>query len=162
MNKGRQLIREGAPHPAQPISPPPNPSTTSPPAPLRPEPRAASPEPPGGPANEASVLRQEQALASVPLSCPVCGAATEEVPSLDTRRTRGWWCQPSRSLHFWQWRALALREWMAKRRYAIPPVLGSNGIPDYPGVTFEDLKQARRDMRADRERWHAQGYDPKG
>ena len=162
MNKGRQLIREGTPHSTQRISPPPNPSTTSPPAPFRPEPLAAPPEPPGEPANGAGNLRQEQALAPVPRFCPVCGAPTEAVPSLDTHRTRGWWCQLSRSLHFWQWRALALREWMAKRRYAIPPVLGWDGIPDYPGITFEDLEQARLEMRADRERWHAQGYDPKG
>jgi hypothetical protein len=50
---------------------------------------------------------------------------------------------------------------MAKRRYAIPPVLGSDGVPDYPGVSFDDLEQARLEMQADRARWHAQGYDPK-
>jgi len=95
MKKGRQFIQEGTPHPAQRISPPANPSTTSPPAPLRPEPLAAPPEPPGEPASGASILRQEQALAPVlgsalyvapqPRWCPALTPARREAGGANSR-----------------------------------------------------------------------------
>jgi len=98
----------------------------------------------------------------VPGACPMCGASVQREPSLDGRATPGWWCQATHSLHFWQWRAQSLKRGLAARRYVLPPAPASGGIPHYPGVTFKDLDSAQEDMRSDRVRWAAQGYDPAG
>jgi hypothetical protein len=118
--------------------------------------------PRAGPGTATRLVPWEDVLPRTPLVCPVCGAPAEPVHALDTRATRGWRCQVTRSLHFWQWRTMAIRKWMAGQQYAIPPAPSIGGISAYPGVTFDEMQGARREMEVDRARWAAEGYDPNG
>ena len=101
----------------------------------------------------------------VPEQCPICGSPCEAHPPLNfAAHGLGWTCNAGGTLHYWEARLRpiqrAQRAMNGQPRWVIPPAIGPNGEVLYPGVTVDDVRNARELAQQTQLRWRAEGYSP--
>ncbi len=75
-----------------------------------------------------------------PAACPVCGAETYYVASLNSKhRGAGWACVKGGKTHYWEAHTNVLRDLIAKNPWVFPPVVAPNGKVLYPGLRRDEV-----------------------
>jgi hypothetical protein len=76
-----------------------------------------------------------------PQACPICGAETYYVPSLNSRRRgAGWACAKGGETHYWLAHAETLRKALAENPWLFPPVYAADGQVLYPGLKRDEIQ----------------------
>jgi len=76
----------------------------------------------------------------VPQACPICGAETYYVPSLNSRRRgAGWACVKGKKAHYWEAHVRVLRQNLANHPWLYPPVIAADGRVLYPGLRRDEI-----------------------